>query len=315
LFFVPKTLQPSIGLAGDALLIMQFPDGVDNLGHEFSTCSISFSNSDTIAHPSPAQRSYKPDSGCMKPRAPSRRTGRSRLPDRAGGGAGFRSLDANTPAPRQEQAGSVIVAQPWPSRAVGFMHSVDLTGAKEVYPMSNSNLKKPGGGSRARKADPARSQKPDQSPDLKPAQLAEEKAPMEAAAAAPIEAAVAAPVEAAVAAPVEAAVAAPVEAAVATHDVISMQTAAPANTPTIDFQTIAMAYGNYSRKSFEQTKSYVEKLASVRSLDKAIEIQAEFAKQAYETFVTESQKIRELYSGLARQSFEAAVTRMIPAAR
>jgi hypothetical protein len=93
---------------------------------------------------------------------------------------------------------------------------------------------------------------------------------------------------------------------------------APANTLAIDFQTIATAYSNYSKKSFEQTKTYVEKLAGVRSLDKAIEIQTEFAKQAYETFVTESQKIRELYSGLAKQSFkplEGLVAKTTSAAR
>ena len=70
-----------------------------------------------------------------------------------------------------------------------------------------------------------------------------------------------------------------------------------------------MAYGDYTRKSFEQTKSFVEKLAGVRSLDQAIEIQTEFAKQAYETFVTDAQKIRELYSGLAKQTFEGAVAK------
>ena len=93
---------------------------------------------------------------------------------------------------------------------------------------------------------------------------------------------------------------------------------APASTLAVDFQTIATAYSNYSKKSFEQTKAYVEKLAGVRSLDKAIEIQTEFAKQAYETFVTESQKIRELYSGLARQSFkplEGPVAKTTSAAR
>jgi hypothetical protein len=79
---------------------------------------------------------------------------------------------------------------------------------------------------------------------------------------------------------------------------------ASANSLSGDFQAIATAYSDYTRKSFEETKTYVEKLAGVRSLDKAIEIQTEYAKQAYETFVTESQKIRELYSGLARQSFK-----------
>jgi hypothetical protein len=200
--------------------------------------------------------------------------------------AEFRILDANTPAPRWEQAGSAIVAQPWPSRAAGFMHAISLIGAREIYQMSNSNLKKPGGGARARKVDPPRSQKPDQAPSLKPALQPEDKRPIEAAIAAP--------------------------------EAVAIRPVAPANPASIDFQTIAMAYGNYTKKSLEQTKSFVEKLAGVRSLDKAIEIQTEFARQAYETFVTESQKIRELYSGLARQSFkpyEAAVAKVIQAAR
>ena len=92
---------------------------------------------------------------------------------------------------------------------------------------------------------------------------------------------------------------------------------APPNTLSIDFQAIASAYGDYTKRSFEETRCFVEKLSGARSLDKAIEIQTEFAKQAYETFVTESQKIRELYSGLAKQSFkpfEGFVTRTIEAA-
>jgi hypothetical protein len=92
---------------------------------------------------------------------------------------------------------------------------------------------------------------------------------------------------------------------------------APATTPPIDFQTIATAYGDYTKKSFAETKAYVEKLAGVRSLDKIVEIQTEFARQAYETFVTESKRIRELYSGLAKQNlkpFEGFVTRKKPPA-
>jgi hypothetical protein len=69
------------------------------------------------------------------------------------------------------------------------------------------------------------------------------------------------------------------------------------------FQAIANAYGDYTKKSFEDTKCFVEKLSGVRSLDKAIEIQTEFAKTAYETFVAESQKIGALYGDLAKQSY------------
>jgi hypothetical protein len=94
--------------------------------------------------------------------------------------------------------------------------------------------------------------------------------------------------------------------------------AASAHSPSIGFQAIATAYSDYTRKSFEETKAFVEKLSDVRSLDKAIEVQTEYAKRAYETFVTESQKIGELYSNLAKQSFkpfDGLVARTTQAAR
>lgn len=178
--------------------------------------------------------------------------------------------------------------------------------------MSKSKQHKPGGkpGQPTGKLDQPQSQKPNHEPglSLKSARQPDGQSQLKAA----VAAAVAAPaaVAAAVAAP--ATVAAP---AAATSPDASVRGAAPAKTPSIDFQTIAMAYGDYTKKSYEQTKSYVEKLAGVRSLDKAIEIQTEFAKQAYETFVHESQKIRELYSGLARQTVEGAVAKVMPGAR
>ena len=79
--------------------------------------------------------------------------------------------------------------------------------------------------------------------------------------------------------------------------------AAPDTVP-VSLQTIATAYGDYTKKSLEQTRFFVERLARVRSLDKAVEVQIEFAKQAYETFVTEMQRICVLQSQLARQSLK-----------
>lgn len=84
------------------------------------------------------------------------------------------------------------------------------------------------------------------------------------------------------------------------------------------FQAIATAYGDYTKKSFEDTRSFVEKLSGVKSFDKVVEIQTEFAKTAYETFVTESQKIGALYGELARQSckpFGGFAAKMPPANR
>jgi hypothetical protein len=73
-------------------------------------------------------------------------------------------------------------------------------------------------------------------------------------------------------------------------------------------QAIATAYGDYTKKSFEDGKSYVEKLTGVKSLDKALEVQTEYAKSAYETFVAESQKIAGLYTDLAKQTFKPLET-------
>jgi phasin family protein len=81
-------------------------------------------------------------------------------------------------------------------------------------------------------------------------------------------------------------------------------------------QAIASAYGDYTKKSFEDTRSFVEKLSGVKSLDKAIEAQTEYAKSAYETFVAESQKIAGLYTDLAKQTckpLEGIVAKFAPA--
>ena len=83
------------------------------------------------------------------------------------------------------------------------------------------------------------------------------------------------------------------------------------------FSAIAAAYGDYAKKSYEDTKSFVEKLSGVKSLDKAIEAQSDFAKSAYESFVADSQKIAGLYGDLAKQAFkplEGMVAKFTPAA-
>jgi hypothetical protein len=83
------------------------------------------------------------------------------------------------------------------------------------------------------------------------------------------------------------------------------------------FSSIAAAYSDYSKKSFEDTKCFVEKLAGVRSFDKAVEVQMEYAKAAYATFAAESLKIRQLYGDLAKQTFkpfEASIAKTTRAA-
>ena len=71
----------------------------------------------------------------------------------------------------------------------------------------------------------------------------------------------------------------------------------------VTIRTIAAAYGDYTTRSFEEGTSFVGKLMGVRSFDKAIEVQTEFARQAYANFFAQSQRICELYGELAKQAF------------
>jgi hypothetical protein len=89
----------------------------------------------------------------------------------------------------------------------------------------------------------------------------------------------------------------------------------PAQTAPVNLQTITDAYGDFTRKSIEQTGSYFEQLVGVRSFSRAFELQGEFAKQTCETFFAESRKIRELHSELAMQrlrNLEGLVARKKP---
>ena len=83
---------------------------------------------------------------------------------------------------------------------------------------------------------------------------------------------------------------------------------ASATTVQNGLSAIATAYGDYAKRSYEDTKSFVEKLSGVKSVDKALEAQSEFAKAAYETFVADSQKIAGLYRDLAKQVFKPLET-------
>src|SRR5215217_5915705 len=73
---------------------------------------------------------------------------------------------------------------------------------------------------------------------------------------------------------------------------------------TTGTQAIAVETADYAKKSFEQTASTFEKLVGVKSLDKAIEIQTDYVKSAYEDFVAQSTKLGELYASLAKEAFK-----------
>jgi phasin family protein len=77
----------------------------------------------------------------------------------------------------------------------------------------------------------------------------------------------------------------------------------PAASPATGIQAIANAYRDYTKQSLEDAQTFAEKLSAARSLDKAVEAQTEFARQACETFADNSRKIRELHRELFWQTF------------
>ena len=81
-------------------------------------------------------------------------------------------------------------------------------------------------------------------------------------------------------------------------------------------QAIATEFADYSKKSFEDSSAAFEKMLGVKSLEKAIEVQSEYAKTAYEGFVAQATKFGELYTDLAKESykpFEGMMAKVTPA--
>ena len=70
------------------------------------------------------------------------------------------------------------------------------------------------------------------------------------------------------------------------------------------FQAIAVETGEYAKKSFETGSAAVEQLVSAKSLEKAIEIQTDYAKTAYEGFVAEATRIGDLYAELFKDTYK-----------
>ena len=78
-------------------------------------------------------------------------------------------------------------------------------------------------------------------------------------------------------------------------------------------QAIAVEVADYSKKAFEDGTAALEKLFGVKSLEKAIEVQTEYAKTAYEGFVAKATKIGELYADLAKETYKPFETLMAKA--
>jgi hypothetical protein len=70
------------------------------------------------------------------------------------------------------------------------------------------------------------------------------------------------------------------------------------------WQAIAAEMGEYTKRSFEEGTQAFEKLANAKSLEQALEIQAGFAKRAYDGYMHQMSKIGGLYAELAKEAYK-----------
>lgn len=75
-------------------------------------------------------------------------------------------------------------------------------------------------------------------------------------------------------------------------------------------QQIAVETADYAKKSFEHSTATLEKLVGAKTLDKAIEIQTDYVKSAYEGFVAQATKMGELYASLVKDAMKPVESMM-----
>jgi hypothetical protein len=75
-----------------------------------------------------------------------------------------------------------------------------------------------------------------------------------------------------------------------------------ATTLATSIQTITTAHADYAKKAMQDGSEFFAKLISVKVPAKLMELQSEYVKNSYETFVAESKKISALYADFFKQT-------------
>ena len=70
------------------------------------------------------------------------------------------------------------------------------------------------------------------------------------------------------------------------------------------FQAIAAEVTDYSKTAFEDASRAFQQLVSAKSAEQAFEIQSQYAKKAYDTYVAQASKLGEMWVDLARATYK-----------
>lgn len=70
------------------------------------------------------------------------------------------------------------------------------------------------------------------------------------------------------------------------------------------FQAIAAETADYSKRSLDAGTSAIEKLFAAASLDKAVEVQSDYVRTAYEGYVGQVARLSDIVTGMARDAYK-----------
>ncbi len=70
------------------------------------------------------------------------------------------------------------------------------------------------------------------------------------------------------------------------------------------WQAIAAEFSDYTKRSFEDGTATMEKLASAKSIEQAIEIQTSYAKRSYDEYMHQMTKIGSMYANVAKEAYK-----------
>lgn len=73
---------------------------------------------------------------------------------------------------------------------------------------------------------------------------------------------------------------------------------------TKGFQAIASETADYSKSSFEAGSAAFEKLIGAKSLDKALEVQTEYLRSAYQDYIGQVTKVGEIVADMTRTAYK-----------
>ena len=70
------------------------------------------------------------------------------------------------------------------------------------------------------------------------------------------------------------------------------------------FQALTAEMTDYSKRAFDDGCRAWEQLVGAKSFDRAFEIQSQYVKQAYDSYMSEMSKLGEIYVSLARNAYK-----------